>query len=75
MNKLAHATGSTGNAVADGLTRATWVAAVQAFTAFTVMRWDWLTASELAQLEVPIVFVAVALWGAFDRFIRPRLVQ
>jgi len=24
-------------------------------------------------LEIPITFVAVALWGAFDRFVKPRL--
>jgi len=70
--KLARATGSTGNAAADGLTRAGWVAAAQGFTAFTVMRWEWSTAEELALLEIPITFVAVALWGAFDHFLRPR---
>ena len=59
-------TGVTGNAVADGLTRAGWVAAVQAAVAFTVMRWDWITVEELAILTIPITFVAVAAWGVFD---------
>jgi len=67
------ATGNTGNAVQDGVTRGAWVAAVQAFVAFTVLRWDWLTAEELSLLEVPIVFIAVALWGLWDRYGRPRL--
>lgn len=60
-------TGSTGNAIADGLTRGSWVAAVQAFVAFTVLRWDWLTTEELALLEIPITFMAVAVWGLYDR--------
>ena len=59
-------TGVTGNAVADGLTRAGWVAAVQAAGAFTVMRWEWVTVEELAILTIPITFVAVAAWGVFD---------
>jgi len=59
-------TGVTGNAVQDGLTRAGWVAAVQAFVAFTVMRWEWLSVEELAILTIPITFVAVAAWGVFD---------
>ncbi|KKN75228.1 hypothetical protein LCGC14_0382270 [marine sediment metagenome] len=62
------ATGSTGNAVSDGLTRAGWVAAVQASVAFSVLRWDWLEADELALLEIPITFIAVAAWGLWDRF-------
>jgi membrane protease YdiL (CAAX protease family) len=62
------ATGSTGNAVSDGLTRAGWVAAVQASVAFTVLRWDWLATDELALLEIPITFAAVAAWGMWDRF-------
>jgi hypothetical protein len=68
------ATGSTGNPIQDGLTRAGWVAAVQAFLAFTVLKWEWLTNEELAVLEVPITFVAVALWGLFD-FLRRRVDQ
>ncbi len=63
---LEHATGTTGNAVQDGLTRAGWVAAIQAVVAFTVVRWDWLTAEELAILTIPITFVAVASWGLYD---------
>ena len=59
-------TGVTGNSIQDGLTRAGWVAAVQAFMAFTVMRWEWLTVEELAILTIPITFVAVAAWGVFD---------
>ena len=59
-------TGITGNAVQDGLTRAGWVAAVQAFVAFTVLRWDWLAADELALLTIPITFAAVAAWGLYD---------
>ncbi len=59
-------TGVTGNAVQDGLTRAGWVAAVQAAVAFTVMRWEWLSVEELAILTIPITFVAVAAWGVFD---------
>ena len=39
-------TGVTGNAISDGLTRAGWVAAVQAVVAFSVVRWEWLTAEE-----------------------------
>ena len=70
---ISRATGSTGDAVSDGLTRAGWVAAVQALVAFSVMRWAWATGEELALLEIPITFVAVALWGAFDRFVKPRL--
>lgn len=60
-------TGSTGNAISDGLTRAGWVAAVQAFVAFSVVRWDWLSTEELALLEIPITFIAVAAWGVWDR--------
>ena len=59
-------TGVTGNPIQDGLTRAGWVAAVQAFMAFTVMRWDWITVDELAILTIPITFFAVAAWGVFD---------
>ncbi len=59
-------TGVTGNPVTDGLTRAGWVAAVQGFLAFTVMRWDWITVEELAILTIPITFVAVGMWGVFD---------
>lgn len=59
-------TGSTGNAVSDGLTRGSWVAAVQGLVAFSVLRWDWVTAEELALLQIPIVFIAVALWGVWD---------
>ncbi len=67
---LDQAVGTTGNPIQDGVTRAGWVVAVQAFTAFTVVRWDWLTAEELALLEIPITFVAVALWGVYDHFRR-----
>jgi hypothetical protein len=59
-------TGVTGNAVQDGLTRAGWVAAVQAIVAFSVVRWEWLTVEELAILTIPITFVAVAAWGIYD---------
>ncbi|KKL85172.1 hypothetical protein LCGC14_1957390 [marine sediment metagenome] len=59
-------TGTTGAAISDGLTRAGWVAAVQATVAFTILRWDWATAEELALLTIPITFVAVALWGLYD---------
>ena len=63
---MERATGVTGNPVADGLTRAGWVAAVQAVVAFSVIRWEWLSTEELAILTIPITFVAVAFWGAFD---------
>ncbi len=63
-------TGSTGNSIQDGITRAGWVAAVQAFVAFSVLRWDWATVEELALLEIPITFAAVAFWGLFDRIRR-----
>lgn len=69
---IERATGVTGNPIQDGLTRAGWVGAVQAFVAFTVLRWEWLAVEELALLEIPIVFVAVGLWGVFD-LIRRRL--
>ena len=59
-------TGATGNAVQDGLTRAGWVAAVQAVVAFSVVRWEWLTVEELAILTIPITFVAVGMWGVYD---------
>jgi len=72
-NTIQRATGSTGNAATDGMTRAGWVAAVQAVLAFSVLHWAWATADELALLEIPITFIAVALWGAFDHFLRPRL--
>jgi hypothetical protein len=42
------------------------VAAVQAVVAFSVVRWDWLTAEELALLEIPITFAAVGFWGVYD---------
>ncbi|KKM00599.1 hypothetical protein LCGC14_1802830 [marine sediment metagenome] len=64
-------TGVTGNSIQDGLTRAGWVAAVQASVAFTVLRWDWLATDELALLEIPITFVAVGAWGVFDA-LRPK---
>lgn len=73
MSMMERATGATGNPIQDGITRGGWVSVVQAFVAFTVLRWDWLTAEELALLSVPIVFAAVALWGVWDRWIRPRL--
>ena len=60
------ATGTSGNALSDGLTRAGWVAAVQAVVAFSVVRWEWLTTEELAILTIPITFVAVAAWGLYD---------
>ena len=69
---LERATGTSGNPIQDGLTRAGWVATVQAFVAFTVERWDWLTAQELALLIIPITFVAVASWGVYDA-LRERL--
>ena len=59
-------TGVTGNAIQDGLTRAGWVAAVQAVVAFSVVRWEWLTVEELAILTIPITFIAVAAWGLYD---------
>ncbi len=59
-------TGVTGNPIQDGLTRAGWVAAVQAVIAFSVMRWNWLETDELAILTIPITFFAVAAWGVFD---------
>ena len=59
-------TGVTGNSIQDGLTRAGWVAAVQAVVAFSVMRWEWLSVEELAILTIPITFVAVGAWGVFD---------
>ena len=63
---MERATGVTGNPVTDGLTRAGWVAAVQAAVAFTVMRWEWLETDELAILTIPITFVAVGMWGIYD---------
>ena len=66
MSNMDHVTGVTGNPIQDGLTRAGWVAAVQAVVAFSVMRWDWITVEELAILTIPITFVAVAMWGAYD---------
>ncbi len=59
-------TGVTGNPIQDGLTRAGWVAAVQAVVAFSVVRWEWLTVEELAILTIPITFIAVAAWGLYD---------
>lgn len=59
---LARITGSTGiNPVQDGITRGGWLGAVQALIAFSVMRWEWATAEELALLEIPIMFAAVVL--------------
>jgi hypothetical protein len=63
---MERATGATGNAVQDGLTRAGWVAAVQSGVAFSVLRWEWLTIDELAILTIPITFVAVGMWGVYD---------
>ncbi len=68
---LENATGTSGNPIQDGLTRAGWVAAVQAVMAFSVVRWDWLTTEELAILTIPITFMAVAAWGVFDA-LRPK---
>lgn len=70
MSNFDRVTGITGNPLNDGLTRAGWVAAVQAFVAFSVIRWDWATAEELALLEIPITFLAVAAWGVYDRLRR-----
>ncbi len=73
---LARVTGSTGiNPVQDGITRAGWVAAIQAVIAFTVVRWEWLTAEELALLQIPIVFFAVVLWALFDKVLRGRILS
>ena len=66
MSMIDRVTGVTDSPVSDGLTRAGWVAAVQAAMAFTVMRWEWLTVEELAILTIPITFVAVAAWGLYD---------
>lgn len=66
------ATGASGNPIQDGLTRAGWVAAVQAFVAFTVERWEWLTVQELSILIIPITFITVASWGVYDA-LRVRL--
>ncbi len=66
MSNMDHVTGVTGNPIQDGLTRAGWVAAVQAVVAFSVVRWAWLTVEELAILTIPITFVAVAMWGIYD---------
>ena len=63
---LERATGTSGNALQDGITRASWVAAVQGVMAFSVVRWDWLTTEELAILTIPITFVAVAAFGIYD---------
>lgn len=63
---IEHAVGTTGNPIQDGITRAGWVGAVQAVMAFSVLRWEWLTVEELALLEIPMVFVAVGLWGVYD---------
>ncbi|KKK48849.1 hypothetical protein LCGC14_3141010 [marine sediment metagenome] len=63
---LENATGTSGNPIQDGLTRAGWVAAVQAVLAFSVVRWEWLTTEELAILTIPITFIAVAAWGVYD---------
>ena len=71
MSIEARFTGSTDNAISDGLTRAGWVGAVQALVAVTVLRWGWLSTDELALLEIPITFGAVALWGLFDKYVRP----
>jgi hypothetical protein len=65
-------TGNTGNPVQDGVTRAGWTAAVQGLIAFSIVRWDWLTVEELAILEIPILFGAVAAWGMWD-WIRQKL--
>ena len=72
MTMTSIATGSTGKPIQDGTFRAGWVAAVQAIVAFTVLKWEWATNEELALLEVPIAFAAVAAWGLFDS-IRNRL--
>ena len=67
MNDMSdRVTGVTGNPIQDGLTRAGWVAAVQAVMAFSVVRWEWLTVEELAILTIPITFFAVAAWGIYD---------
>ena len=63
---LEKATGTSGNPVQDGLTRASWVAAVQAVVAFSVVRWEWLTTEELAILTIPITFTAIAAFGVYD---------
>jgi hypothetical protein len=63
---IERATGEVGQPISDGLTRAGWVAAVQATVAFSVIRWDWATVEELALLEIPITFVAVGFWGIYD---------
>jgi hypothetical protein len=63
-------TGVTGNPISDGLTRAGWVAAVQAVVAFSVVRWAWLSTEELAILTIPSTFVAVGMWGIYDA-VRP----
>jgi len=67
------ASGSSGNAIQDGLSRGAWLAAVDGALAFTVMRWDWLSVEELAQIIIPIHFFALVLAGAFDRYVKPRL--
>lgn len=73
---LARVTGSTGlNPIQDGISRAGWVATVQAFMAFSVMRWEWLTVEELALLEIPIMFFAIVLWGLFDKLGKKRLLS
>ena len=73
---LARVTGSTGiNPVQDGITRAGWVVSIQAVIAFTVVRWEWLTATELSILEMPIMFLSVVLWGLFDKYLKGRILS
>ena len=69
---LENATGISGNPIQDGLTRAGWVAAVQAVLAFSVVRWEWLSTEELAILTIPVTFLAVGAWGVYDA-VRMRL--
>lgn len=67
---LERVTGSTGDAIADGATRALLTAGIMGLANFVSLKFDWLTAQDLSVLDP--VFVAFAFLGAglYDKFIK-----
>ena len=73
---LTRLTGSGGDTpIQDGTARGTIAAAATALLAFVNNKADWLTDADVITLAPVVVFLAFALAGAWDRYIKPRLAK
>lgn len=66
------ATGSTGNAVQDGSVRASYLAAVNAAAGLLCLAFD-AKPEVIVMVTTITTFVGIATYGAFDKFVKPRL--